>query len=209
MGEIVFPGNKSYGAVAIRAFGSLVNGDTITIGDKVYEFRTSGSPAPGHVGVTVGASDVLTITALIAAIIANPPSVAVDVYVDPVDAKVMRIEAHDHGTAGNMAFSASMTGATNTIDQTSGFLLGGEAGSLKHHDSGRYTVTQMDVDAANIMIPTKLQAPKILSIQTFDSSGKKKADTNDWTASSNRIKGSFTGGTDPVAGDVIAWSARD
>jgi len=209
MGELVFPGNKSYGSIRIGAYASLVNGDTITIGNKVYEFRTSGSAAAGHVQVNVGGSGAATAIALQAAIAANQPSVPIDSYVDAVDALVVRLEAHDAGTAGNIAFSASMTGGTNIIDQTSGFLLGGENGKLTHLDSGRYTVQPLDVTAACIMIPTKLAAPKILSIQVFDATGVLKVCTGTFVPSSNRLKYVPAGGTNPAATDVICWSVRD
>lgn len=210
MGETVFPGNKAHGSIRIGAYGSLVNGDTITIGDKTFEFRTSGSADPGNVQVDVAGSGALTVAALVAAIVANPPSPLIDAYVDSVDALVCRLEAHNHGTAGNLAFEASLTGADNVIDQESGFLLGGENGSLKHLDSDRYTIQQVDVDAECIIIPTKLTSPKILSIQIFASDGTPKNDvTTKWTVSTSRLKGALDGGTDPVAGDVVAWMARD
>jgi hypothetical protein len=175
----------------------------------VYEFRTSGSAGAGHVQVNVGMDGPATALALQAAIVANPPTPQIDAYIDAIDSKVVRLEAHDYGTAGNVAFSASLTGGTNIIDQTSGFMLGGEAGSLKHLDSGRYTVTALDVAATAIMIPTKLTTPKILSIQVFDATGVLKAATTKWTQSTTRIKGEFAGGTNPAATDIVCWSARD
>lgn len=210
MGETVFPGNRSKGAVRIGAFASLVNGDTITIGDITYEFRTSGSADPGNVQVDVGGSGDLTAVALKDAINANPNSPVIDAYIDTIDSLVVRLEAHDYGTPGNVAFSASLTGATNIIDQTSGFLLNGEMASLKHVDSGRQTITQLEVTAGSIAIPTKLTAPKILSIQIFAADGApKNSVTTKWTASSNRLVGELDGGTDPIAGDIVAWVARD
>ncbi len=209
MGETIFPGRKSYGAIRIGAYASLVNGDTITIGNKIYEFRTSGSASAGHVQVNVGGSGAATASALQAAIMANQPSVSIDAYVDLVDSLVVRLEGHDHGTAGNVAFSASLTGATNIIDQTSGFLLGGTAAGNRHLDSDRYTVTAMDVTAGSIMIPTNLQSPKILSFQVFDATGVQKVCTGTVTVSNNRIKYAASGGTNPANTDVIVWTARD
>jgi hypothetical protein len=210
MGETVFPGVKAQSAIRIGAYASLVNGDIITIGAKVYEFRTSGSATVGRVQVDVGVSGAATALALQAAIVANPPSPQIDAYIDPVDSLVVRLEGHDHGTPGNVIFSASMTGATNIIDQTSGFLVDGEAGSLKHVESGRKTVRQLEVTAGCIMIPTTIQSPKILSVQIFAADGSPKNDvTTKWTTSLNRLKGALAGGTDPIAGDIVAWSARD
>jgi hypothetical protein len=214
MGEIVFPGVKAKGSVQILAFGSLVNGDLITIGNAIYEFRTSGSPAAGHVAVAVGASNALTAAALAAAIVAFPPTVAtlsapVTAYVDSVDTATVRIEGVSAGSAGNMTFVSTMTGGTNTIDAVGGLMVGGENASLKHEASGRYTVTALDVLANSFMIPTPLASPKILSIQCFTAAGKNKAITTAFTPSGTRIKGAPDAGTDPIATDVIAWMARD
>lgn len=209
MGETVFPGRKSAGAFRCGAFGSLVNGDVINLGNKVYEFRTSGSAAAGHVQVNVGVDGPTTAEAFRAAVMANQPSVAVDAYTNPIDNKVINLEAHDHGPAGNILFSASLTGATNIIDQTSGFLVGGAVAALKHLESDRYIVKGMDVTIGGFMIPTTLQSPKILSIQVFDATGVLKVCTGQWTASSNRIKYVAAGGTNPAATDEVAWTVRD
>ena len=214
MGELVFPGNKAKGSVRIAAFGSLVNGDLVTIGNAIYEYRTSGSPAAGHVAVAVGASNALTAAALAAAIVAFPPTVAslsapVTAYVDSVDTDTVRIEAAHAGVAGNMTFVSTMTGGTNTIDAVGGLMVGGENASLKHQASGSYIVTALDVSANSFMIPTPLAAPKIISILCFSAAGKLKAITTAFTVSGTRIKGAPDAGTDPIATDVIAWSARD
>ncbi len=210
MGETVFPGSKSKGSIRIGAYASLVNGDTITIGDVTYEFRTSGSADPGNIQVDVAGSGALTVAALVAAIVANPPTPLIDPYVDSVDSLVCRLEAHDEGSLGNVAFEADLTGATNIIDQTSGLMLNGANGSLKHLESGRYIVTALDLTATCIMIPTTLTTPKIVSIQVFSATGLLKGNlTTLWTVSSTRIKGVITGGTDPIATDIVAWSARD
>ncbi len=209
MGETVFPGNKSYGAIRIGAYASLVNGDIVTIGTKVYEFRTSGSPSAGHVAVAVGADGPGTASNLQAAIAANPNVPKIDAYIDAVDTKVVRLEGDDSGILGNVVFSASMTGATNIIDQTSGFLLGGEAGNLRHEDAGRYTVTALDIAAGSIMIPTKIAAPRIMSIQVYSSAGLRKYETTLWTTSSNHLLGTISGGTNPIATDIVCWSVRD
>jgi hypothetical protein len=208
MGRVQNDGNLSVGAARIAAFASLVNADYIIIGSKKYEFRTSGSATPGNVQVNVGASNALTIAALVAAINANKPAIPVSAYVDPIDTTVCRIEADGEGARGNMAFTASLTGATNVIAATSNLLSHGENAINKHFRQGSYVVTAIDELIGCFMIPTGLQAPTNMQMDVWSATGLQKSLTTLCTFDvDGRIKGDFDGADNPVAGDKINWSA--
>src|SRR5688572_8676587 len=98
-----FMGRKAQGAIR---FGSntLVNGDTITVGGKVFEFRTSGSATPPNVQVNVAGSAALSAAAFITAFNLNKPAnlnVNITAVVDPVAADVVRLIADKVGALGN------------------------------------------------------------------------------------------------------------
>lgn len=206
MGRFRFSGNRAVGAFRSGDFASLVNGDYIIIGSKKYEFRTSGSATAGNVQVNVGASDALTITAFMAAVNANKPTVPVTAVVDPIDPKVARITADSRGAAGNIVFTASLTGAANVISG-SGLLQYGESAAEQVLHRGSYVVTAIDVSATSIVIETGLTSPVHATIESYTSTGAKKTSTALKTISGTKILVDFTGATDHVAGDVIEWSA--
>ncbi len=209
MGRIENDGLISVGALRIAAYASLVNGDLVTVGDKLFEFRTTGSAGAGNVQVDVGASDVLTIAAFVAAFNLNKPSVPVSAYVDPIDTKVCRLEADGEGARGNIAFTASLTGATNVIAASDDDTLShGEDALNKHDRRGSYVVTAIDALAGCFMIPHGLQAPTNLQIDCWSATGLQRSLTTLCTFDSEgHIKGDFDGATNPVAGDKINWSA--
>lgn len=210
MGETVFPGTKSFGAARISDHANLLDGEVIVIGDQTYEFNSvEGDIEEGNIWVDPGADEEEAIANFVDAVTENPPSPQIDAYVDPIDAKVARLEAHDVGTPGNIAFTTTFSDGGNIIAASSDLLTGGERAKLTHVASGRHTVTVLDVLAGSVMIPTKLTAPKILSIQVFSSVGVLKAVTTKWGTSTTRIKGDYDGGTNPAQDDVVAWTARD
>lgn len=110
-------GTKSTGTLT---FAGVVNdGQTVTIGTKVFEFDTNSSVGAGNIAVDVsgGASAAQAVTALVAAIVANAATLdftAVDGAGDTV------VVTWDYeGTAGNVASTetcanASWGGATLT-----------------------------------------------------------------------------------------------
>ena len=214
MGRIRFDGNKGCGAVRIGDFANLLDGEQIIIGDpllggKVFEWDDDAAVEDGSIAVTIGGSGAACATALAAAINANPPTgVDITAYIDPKDTSVVRLEATDAGARGNLAFTHDMADAGNIIsNDNEDALVGGENGSTQKVARGTYIVTDLDVLADNIMIPTALQTPARLQIDVWSATGLQKALTTLWTISSNRIRGNFDGATDPVATDVIEWTA--
>lgn len=213
MGRFRFNGLKAQGAICIKDYASLLSGELITIGNKVYEFRTSGSASGSHIQVNVGASNALTITALITAINANKPTNAAGVasapataVVDPVDTSVCRIYADSRGAAGNMIFTTTMADSDNVITGSGLLEYGENAGEQTLH-RGSYVVSAIDVLALSIVIETGLTTPRDATVETYGSTGAKKTSTALKTVSGTKILLDFTGATDHVAGDVIVWSA--
>ena len=76
MGRVRFFGIKASGAIRM-ANNTLVDGETIVIGGKVYEWDDDVAVAPGSVLVTIGGNVAASIANLIAAINANKPVVPV------------------------------------------------------------------------------------------------------------------------------------
>lgn len=89
--------------------GNVLNGETVTIGTDVYEFRTSGSPAAGHIKVDVsgGADPTSALAALGTAINAHA--------IEPVDFDSGTVYSNNAGTALN-GLAVSTTSATGSWD---------------------------------------------------------------------------------------------
>jgi len=206
MGRVRDAGNKSYGSVRIAAFASLIDGEIITIGDKDFEWDNNAAVTSGNILVTIGASDAISIANLRDAINTAYPSTLV-AYVDPVDTKVLRIEGFDAGALGALAFTTDMAHASNIIAAVAGILAGSSNDENRARAGGVYTVTALDVLAANIMIPTPFSAPVLGSLRVVTSADVPKYFTAKPTISGTRIKIAEQGATALVAGDKITWEA--
>lgn len=211
MGRVENDGVIAVGAAIIGAKANLADGEVIVLGSKTYEWNdTEGDVTAGRVWLdrTVG-SNALAAAELKDKINANPPSVPVLAYIDPVNSTVVRIEAEGEGDRGNIAFTTTMSDPLNYIAASDDDTLShGANAETRHAAEGSYLVTALDVDAGCIMIPTGLQAPTKRQIECWSATGLKKNLTTLCTFDSDgRIKMDFDGATDPAEGDTICWTA--
>jgi hypothetical protein len=202
MGRTRFFGGKALvTSVRIGAFASLVNTDTITIGSKIYEW---GAGTTGRVQVVIGGSGALCITALIAAINANKPSVPCTAVVDATDTSVCHVIADARGSAGNLVCASTMTGATNIISHTLG--VGGENGGNQILHRGSYALVALDVTTTAFRVPTGLASPAHFMFQVRRA-GVLIAVTDAVTVVGGDLVYTFAGATHAQAADVFAWMA--
>jgi len=170
-----------------------------------YEFDNNAVVTAGRIAVTIGATPALTAAALIAAINANKPTPAVTAYVDPIDTSTVRLSADNRGAGGNHALAETMAGAGN--DASAAAMTGGENGGTQTQHRGEYVVTALDVAAGSCMIETGLTSPRFRQVDAYSATGLQKGLTTLSTIDGTRIKLDFDGATNPVAGDIISWSA--
>jgi len=205
MARIRFFGRKAQGSVNF-ADNTFANGDVIVVGNVTYEFRTSGSAAPGHVQVNVGGSATLTAAAFLAAVNANPPTIGVTASLDPVTATVVRLYANKVGSAGNVALSITTAGSSSTVSGAT--LVGGYNAGTQTEAHGSYTVTAIDVTATNVEIETGLASPVDPIVRYYKSTGEEHLSITDkLTISGSKIEIGQAGATHLAAGDVIRWQA--
>lgn len=205
MGRVRFFGIKSNGAIHL-ANNVLVDGETVTIGDRVYEWDDNASVTAPNILVTIGGSAAASAANLIAAINANKPTVPITATVDPVSTVTIRLAGDAQGAAGNLALAETVVDAGLTL---SGALMtdGENAGSQTVH-RGEYIITAIDVLAANAVIPTGLTTPRHVEADLRDTNGVFREDiTGQLTVVSGEIHHGFEGVTDLVAGDRIIWQA--
>jgi hypothetical protein len=207
MGQIRYLGRKATGAILIGDVTKLSNGLLQVIGDKTFEYRSSGSPTAGNIAVAIGVDEATTVTTLIALINANKPTQACTASVDPVDNKVIRLAADAPGAQGNIAL-------TNTVGDASyvnsaATLLGGDYGGKQFVEQGQYVVTALDVTAQNVMIPLEVASPRNLQVEVYSSTGAKKAITDLCTISGSFLKIAKTGGTNLAATDVVHYQVTN
>ncbi|MGH9462014.1 MAG: hypothetical protein ACRD1X_12395 [Vicinamibacteria bacterium] len=202
-GRFKFKGGKAVGSLHLSAQPS--DGDFFTIGGKKYEFDNNASVGAGSVTVTIGGSAALTMTALIAAINANKPTIPVTAVVDPVNAtgQTCRLTADRVGSNGNLALTKS--GANLVLSAAA--MAGGENGSIQTVARGAHTVDANDVQADAVIIETGLTSPRFAEVVCRDSAGLLKAITALVTVVGSTIKVAFAGATDPAATDVLTWSS--
>ncbi len=205
MSRVRYFGNHAQGAVRIGDISKVVDGKTLTIGSKVYEFDNDAAVTEGNVLVDIKGTEALQITELIAKVNANKPSVPVTASVDPVDTKTMRLVADAPGDAGNIALSNDVADASFAVSAAT--LLGGENAGTQTVARGKYAVTAVDVSSTSIAIETGLVSPRFATIESYTSIGAKKTSTGLLTVSGTKLLVDFTGGTDHAAGDLIVWSA--
>lgn len=207
MAKVRYFGLPAQGAVRIADFANIVDGETIVIGSKTYEWDDDNDVVAGHVKVTIGASDAACITNLIDAINDNPPTPAVLAFVDPIDAKTCRIEATKKAAAGNMALTEDTLDA-DAVVVSGATLVHGENGAAQKPSRGTYTVVAIDVSAGSIVIATGLDSPQHFQCECRDANGVLKAITSKVTVDTDgHILIDFDGATNPAATDKIFWQA--
>jgi hypothetical protein len=202
MSRIHYFGAKAVGSIRIGDNPNLLVADYFTIGDRTYEF---GAATPGRVQVVIGGTAALTITALIAAINANKPSIPVTATVDATDTAVCRIVADNRGVSGNMQLLEVCNDADNIASGVT--LLGGADDVSRQLVGGNYTVTALDVAATGAVIPTGLSAPGIIKCQVRTALGAVKYVTDNFNIVGTNIVCVFAGATHIAATDVIIWEA--
>lgn len=204
MGRVRDAGNKSYGSVRIADFANLLDGQIITIGEKIFEWDDDAAVDPGNILVEIGVDDAECITNLIDQINAEYPTTLL-AYVDPVDPKTLRIEAKEPGGLGNLVFTTDMADGDNIIAAVGGELAAGAGDENRARASGTYVVTALDVLAENLMIPTPFSAPFLGNLRVVSSADVPKYITDKPTISSTRIKISKNGATNLATGDKVTW----
>lgn len=205
MGRVRTYGGKSRGAIY---FGGAqpTDGDTVTIGDKTFEFDDDAAVTEGNVSVTIGGNLAASVAALLAAIIANPPSPGIVAAMDFVATTLcIRLTASNPGANGNVALSASMTDVLNIVSGAA--LTGGENPGDATISRGEYVVTALDVLTASVVIPTGLVSPRFVQMERYRGGELLEAVTGLKTVNGGDLRHDFAGATDLQAADVISWSA--
>jgi len=205
MGKQRFLGLKARG-YAYFGGTTFVDGETIVVGNKTYELRDAAAGlGAGNVWVDTSSGVAATIAAaFLAAVNANKPTPGVTASLDTKSNIMVVLVADARGAAGNMTVSNTVADAPSCV---TGSLIGGEAGGTQTEARGSHVVTDADVLADNIKIPTGLTSPRFFSIATRTSTGLAKATTALVTVVGAFLDYNFAGATDPVAGDVITWEA--
>lgn len=131
-----------YGVGTFRLSGTTSNGETVTIGSVVFEFRTSGSVSGGHtlVNVSGGNSASQSITALASAQAGNVTS-SQEAFVDIPSANVLAIGS----LAYPGALALSETCANGTVSGSA--LVNGSIREFHYRASGQHTVVTENVNA--------------------------------------------------------------
>jgi hypothetical protein len=205
MARVRYRGSRAQGSIHL-ANNTIVDGDYLTIGDKVYEFDDNAAVTAGRVLVTIGGNAGVTATNLINAINANKPSKPVTAVIDPVNAsgQLIRLFADKPGAAGNIALSENVANAGLTVSGAT--LVGGENAGEQVVDRGDYVVTAADVLGTSVVIQTQLTSPRYATYQLYRA-GAKVGNTGVLAVSGTRLTLDFGGGTDPEAGDIVRWIA--
>lgn len=113
------PVNTAKATATLTFTGVVSDGQTVTIGDDIYEFDTAATSTitEGHIRINVNAAQTATaaVTALVAAITGNTesPVVAVD-----GDGDTVVITAKEYGDAGNITVATTCTNASFGVDVT-------------------------------------------------------------------------------------------
>jgi hypothetical protein len=210
MGRVYFDKAKGQGAVRIGAYASLVDGNHIHIDDKIYEFDNNASVTEGAIAVTIGGSNTATALALKNAINANPPTHAVVAAIDSVDDSVVNLTATYGGPAGNVALSATMTGASNIVSGAA--LTGGESDGNQKLARGTYEVTALDVAAGRVLIETSRSGPRFKQLDFCAAGGTPLYVTGQVTIAGGKLLYTFddgSGGVNPEAGDTVDWQVYE
>lgn len=202
MGKERFLGQKAQGLIRIGGT-TILDGETATIGGKVYEFDTPDGVAAGHVAVSIASGTAAGIAAaLIAAINANKPTPGITAVVDPLDTAKIRLIADARGTAGNMAISDTVADGPSLTHHD---LINGEAGGTQTEARGDYTVLADDLAGTkSVVVDTGLTSPRFVLAQVRRA-GVLVAFDGALTISGSKLCWADAGSVHLAAGDVITW----
>jgi len=204
MSRVRYFGNKAQGSVYFTN-NTFVDGETITIDDKVYEFDDDAAVTAGHVLVDIKGTAALTAAEFLAKVNANKPTHPVTAVVDSKDNLMVHLIADKAGVAGNVALAETVTDAGLVISGAT--LVGGENAGTQTIARGLYTVTAKDITADHLIIETGLVSPRFFHVETRTAAGLIKDATFLATIVDSKIAIDFAGATDPIAGDTIRWEA--
>lgn len=154
--DIVAGGN--YPAIILRLASNVANGETVTIHDKTYEFRTSGSPTGANVAVDAsgGVTPTLMSAALVTAFNASKPGGigkhlhAVALSVNEI-AFIYCLNGVSPNTAPTITASETLAGSNNTIDSALG--RGSARGAQKAVIARVPTTQEVALGKMNIFLP--------------------------------------------------------
>lgn len=211
MGRQRFFGNKAHGLISISggAAYDIVDGEIITIGNKIYEWDvvgdgvTAGRIAVDISGDTSAAEALITLLAIINANKPTPTGVTAEAH--PGNADLCLIIADKRGISGNMTFTTTMVTGTSSITG-SGNMQYGENGASQIEARGEYIVEAEDVLATEVVIDTGLNTARFYKLQIYASDGTVKVWDGALTLDGNkRLVLDQAGSTDWIAGDIIRW----
>lgn len=210
MGRQRYFGNRAHGVIVISeaaTIADVVDGEIITIGNKVFEFDDDASVSGSNVLVDMSGSPTAQAVraTLIAAINANKPSIPVSAVVghtEPALTGVIIIEADAEGDAGNMVFTTTMATGTSAIDGT-GLLQGGENGASQKEWRHSRAVEAEDVTAAGMQFDTGLASPRFADAHFRTAAGTIIAWDGLLTIDGREVRMNNSGSVDFAAGDVV------
>ncbi len=210
MGRQRYFGNRAHGVIIIEetvAVADVVDGELITIGNKVFEFDDDSSVSGSNVLVDMSGSPTAQAVraTLITAINANKPSIPVTAVVghtEPALTGVIIIEADAEGTAGNQIFTTTMATGSSAIDGT-GLLQGGENGASQKEWRHDRAVEAEDLTAAGMQFDTGLTSPRFAIAQVRTAAGAIIAWDGLLTISGREVRMDNSGSVDFAVGNVV------
>jgi hypothetical protein len=195
-------GVKAQALVHIAA--DVADGETITLGSHVYEFKASGSASAGRIKVDVsaGLTPATATDALIVAINANETDwTAIDLGANDV-----LIAATAVGVTA-VALAETMAGSNNVVSAVSNATYGGSGGGNRKIVWGERVPTAAEVTAGMLLIPLDFAPGAVLVHVRVTSTGAAKAwdgvATKDTT--NNFVKLDNAGSTDWAATDTVQY----
>jgi len=195
-------GIKAQALVHIAA--NVADGETITLGSHVYEFKASGSASAGRIKVDVSSAltPAVATDALIVAINANETNwVAVELGDNDVV-----IVATAVGVVA-AALAETMAGSNNVVSAVSNATYGGSGGGSRKIVWGERVPTAAEVTAGMLLVPVDFAPGAVLVHVRVTSTGAAKAwdgvVTKDTT--NNMVKLDNAGSTDWAATDTVQF----
>ena len=210
MGRQRYFGNRAQGVIFISETASVadvVDGEIITIGNKVFEFDDDAVVSGSNVLVDMSGSPTAAAVraTLIAAINANKPSIPVSAVVgfaEPALTGCIIIQADAEGDAGHIVFTTTMITGTSAIDGL-GLLQGGENGSSQKEWRACRIVEDEDVLVAGLQFDTGLDSPRFATAVVRDANGVEIAWDGELTRVGREVRMDNGGSVDWAAGHEV------
>lgn len=158
----------SYPHISIRLASGVSDGETITIGDEIYEFDTDDELTTGGIAVDVsgGATAAAAGTAFVAAFNASTNYNLVAKKIS--DNEVVVVQKEDAGpdpsVLSDIEVSETMAGSNNTID--SSFLNGNRAGGARQYSRITRVPTAQEVALGTLHVFLAF-APAMVKVSVF------------------------------------------